>query len=356
MKKAKKWLIGIGIALAVIIAAGLLLKRWIFPPYDPPAPTGGYTVEEQTYTWEDEGRVETYTDTGENRSLTVKFWYPEEEGEYPLIIFSHGAFGVIDSNYSTCTELASHGYVVASIGHPYHAMYVEDVNGKTTYVDRDFLKQVYADTSDDSEDAEKKLYEFSKEWMEVRTGDMNFVLDTVLEKADLQEEGPFKRVDTQKIGLFGHSMGGATAVELGRKRGDISAVIDLEGTMLGEYTGFEGGHEVYNEMPYTVPVMDVISAGAHEQIEQEEQTQSDWEYVNHYVGRNAADYREVIFNDAGHLNFTDLPMFSPVIAKLLGVGEVNAEECIGNVNHIVLIFFDYYLKDEGSLEEIQAEY
>lgn len=54
-------------------------------------------------------------------------------------------------NYSTCTELASHGYVVSSIGHPYHAMYVEDVNGRKTFVD------------------------------------MNFVVDTILDKATVQD-------------------------------------------------------------------------------------------------------------------------------------------------------------------------
>ena len=30
------------------------------------------------------------------------------------------------------------------------------------------------------------------------------------------------------------------------------------------------------------------------------------EYVNFYVGRQAADFREVIFEDAGHMNFCDL--------------------------------------------------
>ena len=68
------------------------------------------------------------------------------------------------------------------------------------------------------------------------------------------------------------------------------------------------------------------------------------------------NYREVIFHDAGHLNFTDLPMISPVLAGLLGMGDVDATECIKNVNEIIRIFFDYYLKNQGTLENIKAEY
>ncbi len=78
--------------------------------------------------------------------------------------------------------------------------------------------------------------------------------------------------------------------------------------------------------------------------------------MNDYVGKNAINYKEVIFEDAGHLNFTDLPVFSPVLAKMLGVGEVDAKECIDNVNEVVLTFFDYYLKGEGTPDDILAEY
>lgn len=356
MVKKNKWIKRVVIIFVVVVAAVLLLKMWIFPPYEAPTGSGQYTVKMETFTWEDESRIEAFTDTGENRALTVSFWYPETEGKYPLVVFSHGAFGIIESNYSTYMELASNGYVVASIGHPYHAMYVEDVNGKKTYVSMDFMKQVYADNGADTAEAERQVYEFSLEWMEVRKADMNFVLDSILEKAATESDGLFTMVDTEKIGLFGHSMGGATAVSLGRERSDIDAVIDLEGTMAGEYVGFENGYELYNETPYPVPVLDVNSRATREQIDALSVEHPEWEYVNDHVGRNAVDYREVIFNDAGHLNFTDLPMFSPVLAGLLGVGEVDAETCIKNVNEVVLTFFDFYLKNEGSLENIKPEY
>lgn len=352
----KKLLIIAGGILCAVLLLKLVVPRILFPDYEEPAVTGGYTVETALFTWEDESRTETYTDTGEKRALTVKFWYPVEKGEYPLVVFSHGAFGVLDSNYSTCMELASNGYVVASIGHPYHAMFVEDAEGKTTIVDMDFMKQVYADNGEYTPEAEQRVYEFSREWMAVRCGDMHFVLDTILAKADGGEGVPFSLIDAEKIGLFGHSMGGATSVQIGRERKDIDAVIDLEGTMAGEYVGFADGYEIYNETPYPVPVLDVNSMAVREQIAELEKEHPGWEYVNDYLGRNAADYREVIFRDAGHLNFTDLPLLSPVLAGLLGVGEADAKTCIENVNEAVLIYFDYYLKAEGSLNELQKAY
>lgn len=358
-KQTRRIVIVVGI-VAIVALAAVLLKSKLFPPYEGLPVSGNHAIETMTFTWEDENRIEMYSDIGENRSLTVGFWYPAEVGQYPLVVFSHGAFGVIDSNYSTYTELASNGYVVASIGHPYHAMYVEDVNGKTTFVDMEFFKQVNADNGGEySEEAERRQYELSKEWMELRSADMNFVLDTILEKSsasDADKEKVFTIIDTDKIGLMGHSMGGATAVHLGRTRNDITAVIDLEGTMMGECVGFENGYEIYNEEPYPIPVLDVNSKAVREDIEALKTEHPDWEYVNDYLGENAVDYREVIFNGAGHLNYTDLPLIAPPLAAMLGVGDVDATECLKNVNEVVLTYFDFYLKGEGSLDNIKPEY
>lgn len=339
-RRWQKWGIRAVLGMIILIPAIPLI---LFPAYEPPAVTGSHSVATAEFTWVDENRTETFSDTGEKRALTVKVWYPEETGVYPLAIFSHGAFGIIDSNTSTCMELASNGYVAVSIGHTYHAMFVRDVNGKVTLGDMDFVKQVYADNGADDAKGEEQVYRFSREWMQVRTSDENSVLDTILEKAGRQEE-PFNRANPEKIGLFGHSMGGASSVELGRTRGDIAAVIDLEGTMFGEYTGFENGSYVYEEEPYPVPLLDVNSRKIYE----EAKALPGREYINFYVGERAADFHEVIFNGAGHLNFTDLPMVSPVLARLLGVGDVDARACMENVNEMVLAFFDFYLKGEGN--------
>ena len=48
------------------------------------------------------------------------------------------------------------------------------------------------------------------------------------------------------------------------------------------------------------------------------------------------------------MDFTDLPLFSPVLAGNLGTGSVDNGEMIDTLNALVLDFLDCYLKGEGS--------
>ena len=337
LRKGKSVVVSIGALLLYLLS---LTPVFLFPEFTDLKVTGSHQVVMKEYTWIDEGRVETYTDTGEDRELTVKFFYPTEEGVYPLVVFSHGAFGVIDSNYSTCMNLASNGYVVASIGHTYQAMYLKNVNGKSYMASMDFINSVMAENGTRDPKGEETIYRNSRVWMDIRCKDENFVLNTILNKVAAGEEGPFQLINPEKIGLFGHSMGGATSVQMGRERDDIDAVINLECTMYGEYVDFVNGAEVFNDEPYTVPILDVNSGD----IDRQARELSGQEYVNFYVGERATDYHYQVVEGAGHLNFTDLPMFSPILAKMLGTGNIDAKECIVNMNQMILDFFNHYLK------------
>lgn len=327
------------VLLNVTVAGILLLPHILFPNNMDIVPSGSHAVQALLMTWEDKSRLETFVDDGSHRQVSVKFWYPEEKGTYPLVIFSHGAFGIMDSNSSTCQELASHGYVVASIGHPYHSLFLKDANNKITIVDRDFMNEVYIDNGATDTAAEKRIYQKSKKWMELRAGDENFVLEKIISKEASNNQAPFDRINIDKIGLFGHSLGGATSVEVARMRSDIDAVIVLEGSMMGEYTGFANGTETFDPTPFTVPVLDVYSRDIYEEASVYGEA-----YVNFYLGNRALDYQYEIFEDAGHLNFTDLPLFSPILAKKLGVGSVDPKECIEKMNYMVLEYFNHYLK------------
>ena len=333
-----------------LLYTAAMLPAIMFPQFKAIAATGNYPVETVVYSWTDESRIETYAATGEKRKITVQFYYPETKGQYPLVVFSHGACATIDSNDSTCRELASHGYVVAAVAHPYHAIFVDDADGSTTIIDQEFMSLA---TSGPLTHTNEEMLGYYRQWMKIRTDDLNFALDTVLAKAAKREEGAFERIDSEHIGLFGHSMGGSTCEAVGRQRDDIDAVIVLEGTMLGELTGCEGDAFTYNHEPYPVPLLDVNSDSVAEAAEKVYPCVGD--YVNFYVAKHGVEAREVTFHDAAHMNFCDMPLVSPPIASMFGVGKRDARECIGTVNDLVLSYFDSYLKDVSPLE-IADEY
>ena len=322
----------------------------LFPQVEEIAVTGDYAIQTKLYTWQDEARAETFAKNGEKRSVTVQFYYPEAAGRYPLALYSHGAASTMDANDSTCRELASHGYVVAAVAHPYHAMFVTDANGVTTSVDSEFMQ---LSMSGPLTHTNEEMLAYYREWMKTRTDDLHFVLDTILTHTARKDADVFARIDPEHIGLFGHSMGGAACEALGRQRDDVDAVIVLEGMMLGELTGADETGFTYNSTPYPLPLLDVNSDSVASHGA--EQMFGSREYVNFSIVKHSADAREVTFRDAAHMNFCDLPVLSPPLAGMFGVGSRDPRECIATVNGIVLEYFDHYLKNETSLD-IQEEY
>ena len=327
-----------------------MLPAVIFPQYKEIPVTGELPVQTALYTWTDESRPETFGTDGQKRRVTVQFYYPGTAEKYPLAVYSHGACATLDANDSTCRELASHGYVVAAVAHPYHAIFVKDADGVTTSVDTEFMQLAMSGPLTHSNAEMLKYY---RDWMKTRTDDLNFVLDTILNGASEKEADVLARIDREKIGLFGHSMGGAACEAVGRQRGDIDAVIVLEGMMLGELTGADETGFTYSHTPYPLPLLDINSdsIASHGM----EQMFGSREYVNFSVVKHAADAREVTFRHAGHMNFCDLSFISPAIAAMTGVGSRNPRDCMITVNGIVLEYFDHYLKGDPSLE-IAAEY
>lgn len=67
------------------------------------------------------------------------------------------------------------------------------------------------------------------------------------------------------------------------------------------------------------------------------------------------DGKTVVFSGVGHMDFTDLPLISPTIASMLGSGNIDHEKTLNTINGLVLDWFNYYLKNEGTLD-IQAKY
>jgi pimeloyl-ACP methyl ester carboxylesterase len=232
-----------------------------------------------------------------------------------------------------------------------------DTKKKRVLVDRAFMKEIRTPF-----DETEKHYELCVKWMKQRTADLGFAIDTVKAAAasgardeswfipDGEGDDALRSVlritDPVRLGLIGHSMGGAAAVAVGRQRGDVSAVIDLDGTMLGEYLGVENGKYLINSEPYPTPILEFSSWEAYTDNPAASRREVGG-YPNDVLMRNAAAGFFTTIRDTKHMDFTDLPLFSPFLGKKLGKGERDTAEAMQIVNSLVLSFFDCYLKGEG---------
>ncbi|MGE5678453.1 MAG: alpha/beta hydrolase family protein [Pseudomonadota bacterium] len=336
-----------------LLVAAAAIPALIFPQYKLPGVTGEHEVGTAVYTYTDNSRIEAFNDKGENRRITVEFWYPEDtSGKYPLVVFSHGAFGIMASNTSTFKELASNGYVVCSVSHPYHSMYTIDAEGSFTKADQAFLQEV-TDVNNGVCDQET-VYKLSHKWLKLRTEDMNFVLDTII--AATKVESPdlvYQLIDTGRIGLMGHSLGGAASAQLGRERSDIKGVIDLDGSLVGDELDYKEGKYVINHDIYPVPILFVDTDTMKQAMAGV--TDPDIEIPQELILDTAPNAYEVYFRGTNHLSVTDLALFSPALVKLIngstkenyGGQGADKYQVIEKMNSIILEFFDASLKGEG---------
>ena len=328
-----------------LLVAIALIPALVFPEHAMIETTGKYKVATTLYTYTDPNRVENYTDTGEARMVNVEFWYPKDYDEaalhaYPLVVFSHGSFGIRSSNVSLYNELASHGYVVCSIDHTYHSLFTTDVDGNKIWIDLGYMQEV---SVQDAHTRKQQAFEFFQKWMEIRTGDINFVIDTILEQTENNAaDNVYRLIDTTRIGVMGHSLGGSAALGIGRMRDDISAVIALKSPFLYDIEGVENDKFVFSNKVYPVPLLNVYSDASWSHL-------SEWaQYAENF--KLLYDTEATAFNvhirGAGHLTLTDLALTSPVLTHILN-GQASTADAVDSlkiINKICLEFFDSYLK------------
>jgi dienelactone hydrolase len=288
--------------------------------------------------------VETYTTTGEHRQLSVELWYPQgAHGTYPLIVFSHGGMATKSSNTSLYNELASHGYVVAAVDHTYQALFTTVADGHTAWMDPGYAKEFALEDAHSNRQAAYLLYQ---KWMQLRMGDLNFVIDTILAKVRAGDPGPgYALVDATKLGVMGHSLGGSAALGIGRTRSDVGAVIALESPFLNDITGTNNGEFVWDPTPYPVPLLDVYSDTSWGRLGELTQYAENAALLTN----PPATAFTVSISGANHLSLTDLGLVSPFLtAALSGSPSTrDATSCLTIVNKVTLAFFDSYLKGTG---------
>jgi pimeloyl-ACP methyl ester carboxylesterase len=145
---------------------------------------------------------------------------PAGKARYPVLIFSHG-WGLQSPVYSAALEdLASHGYVVVAVDHPYDTTV-------TVFPDGRIAK--FAQNNFDAATRKPHGYiDYAYERIEVMAADIRFVIDE-LAKYDRSPPlgAPFAgRLDLGRVGAFGHSIGGMTSARACQIDSRIRACID----------------------------------------------------------------------------------------------------------------------------------
>lgn len=335
---------------AVLITALLFiasLPAILFPEYKPLPTTGEYQVKTAVKHFADENRIETYNKHGGARTLTVEFWYPEHTaGSFPLVVFSHGAFGTRASNETLFRELASHGYAVCSIDHTYQCLYTARENGELLLIDGRYMGELRNENA--KEDKQNSLVLYRK-WMGVRVADIHFVIDTIAFQAkENSADELFRLVNTEKIGVIGHSLGGSAALGIGRLRSDIGAVIALESPFLCDILDVEKDLFVFESAEYPVPVLNVYSNSSWAHL-------TKWpQYAENarLISGSDKDAYSLHIAGAGHLSLTDLSLSSPILTRILNGhrSSISAEDCLARLNEICLSFFNCFLKNAVTFE------
>jgi predicted dienelactone hydrolase len=261
-------LIFVGIAVAVI-------GVWILPAVPTlPQPDGRYPVATQVYRWTDAGRDEPHTsDPADRRSVIAQAWYPTMRNEHsreiarlayidgsgdmpaqvsvmpgfllrrygqidthaehqaplapsdrpwPVVIFSPG-YGAPRAVYTgLATRLASRGFVVFALDHPYESAVTELPDGRVVGTREIFLP------------GDRGRISYMVRQQVVRTADVRFVIDQLAHPDALSPPLRGGRIDASTVAVIGHSFGGAAAIAALSEDPRVVAAANIDGTPYGD--------------------------------------------------------------------------------------------------------------------------
>lgn len=255
---------------------------------------------------------------------------------YPVIILLHGSGTMITHYAWIAEELASHGYIVIGINHPY-------VAAVTRFADNRLIKSLV-------NEKKKQGKEISKAWkqeqFEVAVQDISFVIDN-LSAINEQVSLPFgHKLDLEHIGICGHSSGGSLAMRMCLEDNRIKAGISLDGSI-------RGNEEL---TPFATPFLVITAEKSHVREGQEglQMVAS----LNQLCRKPGMQMTIMTFKGIGHGTFTDLPillnttlftrLLSHVIHVDVNTSSVHACRAIEKIKTYLNDFFGQYLKGQST--------
>ena len=261
------------VVLGLVGVILVMAPPWALPVVELPPPTGPYQVATSSLEIRSEDRLEDYGPSpGDFRRVMVQVWYPglvsdsaeplspwiadlevvapalsetlgipgffldhtvytpsysygqatPFQGRIPVILYSHGWRLFRNAAVHQMESLASHGFVVIAVDHTHGAVATVFPDGDVALLDPQALPD--ADEVDDEvfEDAAVKLLETYSE-------DLRMVIRSL----EQGESGPFGSlaaiVDLDRLGIYGHSLGGGAAVRTCLVESVCRVVASLDG-------------------------------------------------------------------------------------------------------------------------------
>src|ERR1700674_400771 len=252
---------------------------------------------------------------------------------YPLVLMRAG-LAALTTDYTTLVEdLASHGYVVVGFDAPYRSFVVVFPDGR-----------VIARAPQNNADVvsgplqEQLANKLAQAW----SADMGFALDQLERLNASDPSGRFLgRLDMQRVGVFGHSLGGATALQFCHDDSRCEAGIDVDGAPLGRVVA-DG---------VTQPFMFLLSDHRGESDAGESEAIRQAGANIHSIYDRLPDDRGlmIMIRGADHYRFSDdgAMLKSPLMMRVLrtvGVVRLDGRRQLALTAHYISTFFDVYLK------------
>jgi predicted dienelactone hydrolase len=396
-KKLLRWA---GIGLGTVGLAASWALPIVLPVFHFREPTGPHAVGTVTYHWVDASRPELFTtDPDDHRELMAQIWYPAKNGtsgsrapyvqdaeawaqatarvmglpefslthfrhvttnalasapvaddrtSYPVLVFSSGLDGFRGVNTFQIEELVSRGYVVVGIDQPGAVALVRFPDGReipgwppariNPLIEQSVWQQPKAPELHGTPLPDGIIPYFGQ--------DVRFALDqlTKLNQADPQHllTG---RLDLDHTGAFGVSLGGMNVAEACSQDSRLKACLIMD-VYLSSAVVTRGLRQ---------PAMFMTRDAATMRLERERfggWTEKDiaWTLatMRAVYGNLAGDGYFVEIPKMFHVNFTDLPYWSPLTTQFGLTGPIDRWRGFDLVNAYSVAFFDSSLKNQPS--------
>ncbi|MBL8270284.1 alpha/beta hydrolase family protein [Steroidobacter sp.] len=269
---------------------------------------------------------------------------------FPILIYNHGNGQPHFSGTFQTEFLASQGYVVVAIGHP-GSSGIERFPDGTTY-ENDGLKwnaerPQTSNSRDEPFGREGVEYGFTHSDLSLFVKDISFVLDRLTQLATDPKSRFYRRIDLQRVGAWGWSLGGLQALQAARDDERVRAAANLDGWPHG-LAGPQGVVTLGSERPVMLMFNPANGGprvpgppGGEVSVGEVESSYAASTYFWTLLRRTAADWYHVTVARTNHGSFSDLPLFEPVAPKNLHPRAAHAI-----VNAYTLAFFDRYVRGD----------